>query len=144
MRLEGGHVQVGDEIHHPHRPRDERDLVLLVPQELDHLVRGQTAGEAIPEAPESRPQVRRAHLEQRLHHAARHQRLAARVVAGQVVQEGEERRGELVGVGLHGRVWGCTGVVRVGHTPPGDPPAPWHAPIMAWMQLRTSTGRKPW
>ena len=35
--LEGCHVQIGDEVHHSDRTRHKRDLVLLVPQELDHL-----------------------------------------------------------------------------------------------------------
>ena len=35
--LKGSHVQVGDEVHHPDCPRHKGDLVLLVPQELDHL-----------------------------------------------------------------------------------------------------------
>lgn len=64
-----------------------------------------------------------AHLQQRLHHAAGHQRLAAGVVAGQVVEEGEEGGGELVGIGLHGGVWGehGGGSARV-RTPPKTPP----------------------
>lgn len=48
-----------------------------------------------------------AHLEQRLHHAAGDQGLAAGIVAGQVVEEGEEGGGELVGVGLQRGV--CAG-----------------------------------
>lgn len=35
--LKGSHVQIGNEVHDTHRPRHKRDLVLLVPQELDHL-----------------------------------------------------------------------------------------------------------
>lgn len=38
--LKGSHVQIGNEVHDTHRPRHKRDLVLLVPQELDHLETG--------------------------------------------------------------------------------------------------------
>ena len=47
-----------------------------------------------------------AHLQQGLHHAAGDQGLAPGVVAGQVVEEGEQGRGKLVRVGLHQGVWG--------------------------------------
>lgn len=35
--LEGSHVQVGDEVHDSYRPGHKGDLVLLIPQKLDHL-----------------------------------------------------------------------------------------------------------
>lgn len=38
--LKGSHVQIGNEVHNPHCPCHKRDLVLLVPQELDHLEKG--------------------------------------------------------------------------------------------------------
>lgn len=38
--LKGSHVQIGNEVHNTHRPRHKSDLVLLIPQELDHLEKG--------------------------------------------------------------------------------------------------------
>lgn len=40
MRLEGGHVQIGNEIDDAHRAGHEGDLVLFIPKELDHLEKG--------------------------------------------------------------------------------------------------------
>ena len=37
VRLKGSHVQVGDEVHHAHCSRHKGNLVLFIPQELDHL-----------------------------------------------------------------------------------------------------------
>lgn len=35
--LKGSHVQIGNEVHDTHCPCHKSDLVLLIPQELDHL-----------------------------------------------------------------------------------------------------------
>ena len=78
--LERAHVQIGDEVDDAHGSRHEHDELLRVVVVIDHL-------------------------EERLHDAALDERVAARVVRGQVVEEGEERRGELVRKGLLARVY---------------------------------------
>ena len=79
MRLERAHVQIGDEIDDAHRSRHKHNVLLRVVVVLHHL-------------------------EQRFHDAALDERVATRVVRGQVVEEGEERGGEVVREGLLARV----------------------------------------
>jgi len=79
VRLERAHVQIGDQINDPDRSRHEHDELLRIVVVVDHLQQG-------------------------LHDAALDQRVAARVVRGQVVEEGEQRGGELVREGLLCRV----------------------------------------
>ena len=69
MCLEAGHIEVGNQIDHAHGPRHKGDVLQLRAGPLDHL-------------------------EQALHHAAADQRLPARLVAGQVVQEREQSGGQ--------------------------------------------------
>lgn len=162
MGLEGSHVKVGNEVHHPYCSCHKRYLILFIAQELNHLQqkiiwkvsvtftvmclkilktlkisRGwfEKITGPIPAPLEGLPSCRRKQEPLHQHHSWPSDRGMRRVLwqtgAGMVPS---------VDLGKKAGVWRF----HTSHLTPVLNASAWCLPIIAWMQLRTSTGRNPW